>query len=83
MDLLDIDRDGKITENELLRVLSGEAAPEIIDQTLRKIAAGAQGQSNLADYSRELVSKFDKNGDGLISIHELADGLAKLGIFLT
>jgi Ca2+-binding EF-hand superfamily protein len=43
MDLLDIDRDGKITENELLRVLSGEAAPEIIDQTLRKIAAGAQG----------------------------------------
>jgi Ca2+-binding EF-hand superfamily protein len=37
----------------------------------------------LADYSRELVSKFDKNGDGLISIHELADGLAKLGIFLT
>lgn len=26
MDLLDIDRDGKITENELFRVLSGEAS---------------------------------------------------------
>lgn len=83
MDLLDIDRDGKITENELFRVLSGGAAPEIIDQTLRKIAGGAKGYSNLADYSRDLVRKFDKNGDGLISIHELADGLAKLGIFLT
>jgi Ca2+-binding EF-hand superfamily protein len=83
MDLLDIDRDGKITETELFRVLSGGAAPEIIDQTLRKIAGGAQGYSNLADYSRDLVRKFDKNGDGLISIHELADGLAKLGIFLT
>jgi Ca2+-binding EF-hand superfamily protein len=83
MDLLDIDRDGKITETELFRVLSGGAAPEIIDQTLRKIAGGAQGYSNLADYSRDLVRKFDKNGDGLISIHELADGLAKMGIFLT
>jgi Ca2+-binding EF-hand superfamily protein len=83
MDLLDIDRDGKITETELFRVLSGGAAPEIIDQTLRKIAGGAKGYSNLADYSRDLVRKFDKNGDGLISIHELADGLAKLGIFLT
>jgi Ca2+-binding EF-hand superfamily protein len=83
MDLLDIDRDGKITETELFRVLSGGAAPEIIDQTLRKIAGGAQGYSNLAEYSRDLVRKFDKNGDGLISIHELADGLAKLGIFLT
>jgi Ca2+-binding EF-hand superfamily protein len=83
MDLLDIDRDGKITENELYRVLSGEAAPEIIDQTLRKIAGGSQGYNNMTDYSRDLVRKFDKNGDGLISIHELADGLAKLGIFLT
>ena len=41
MDLLDIDRDGKITETELFRVLSGGAAPEIIDQTLRKISGGA------------------------------------------
>ena len=83
MDLLDIDRDGKITETELFRVLSGGNASEIIDQTLRKIAGGAQGYSNLGDYTRELVRKFDKDNDGLISIHELADGLAKLGIFLT
>jgi Ca2+-binding EF-hand superfamily protein len=31
MDLLDIDRDGKITENELFRVLSGEASLEIVE----------------------------------------------------
>jgi Ca2+-binding EF-hand superfamily protein len=31
MDLLDIDRDGKITENELYRVLSGEASQEIVE----------------------------------------------------
>jgi Ca2+-binding EF-hand superfamily protein len=31
MDLLDIDRDGKITETELIRVLSGEASQEIVE----------------------------------------------------
>ena len=31
MDRLDIDRDGKITEHELFRVLSGGAAPEVIE----------------------------------------------------
>ena len=83
MERLDIDRDGKITENEIFRVLSGGAAPEIIEQTLRKIAAGASAHSSLSEYTRDLVRKFDRNSDGLISIHELSDGLSKMGIFLT
>jgi Ca2+-binding EF-hand superfamily protein len=31
MDRLDIDRDGKITEHELYRVISGEVSHELID----------------------------------------------------
>jgi hypothetical protein len=31
MDRLDIDRDGKITEHEMFRVLNGGASPEIIE----------------------------------------------------
>lgn len=83
MDRLDIDRDGKITETEIYRVLSGGAAPEIIEQTLRKIAAGASSYGSLTEYTRDLVRKFDRNGDGLISIHELNDGLASMSIYLT
>ena len=75
MDRLDIDRDGQITEHELFRVLNGGAAPEIIEQTLRKIAGGASSYNNMNEYIRDLIRKFDRNGDGLLSIHELTDGL--------
>ena len=84
MERLDIDRDGKITENEMLMVLSdsdssNEAAA---DATLRKIAAGAAKYSSMSEYVRDLVRKFDRNSDGFLSIGELTDGLKKIGIFL-
>jgi Ca2+-binding EF-hand superfamily protein len=34
MERLDIDRDGKITEHELYRVLSGEVSNEVIDNAI-------------------------------------------------
>ena len=84
MERLDIDRDGKITENEMLMVLSdsdssNEAAA---DATLRKIAAGAAKYSSMSEYVRDLVRKFDRNSDGFLSVGELTDGLKKIGIFL-
>jgi Ca2+-binding EF-hand superfamily protein len=82
MDRLDIDRDGKITEHEIFRVLNGGASPEIIEQSLRKIAAGASGYGSLSEYVKDLVRRFDRNSDGQLSIEELAEGLQKLGIFL-
>jgi len=83
MERLDIDRDGKITENEIARVLSGGAQVEVVELALQKIAAGAKGFSSMAEYVRDLVRKFDRNSDGLLSINELTDGLTKIGIFLT
>jgi hypothetical protein len=37
----------------------------------------------MAEYVRDLIRKFDRNSDGLLSIGELTDGLTKIGIFLT
>ena len=83
MERLDIDRDGRITEIELFRVLSGTVSDDLIDQTIRKIASGAKSFNSLADYVRDLVRRFDRNSDGYLSLQELTDGLGKIGIFLT
>jgi hypothetical protein len=37
----------------------------------------------MAEYVRDLVRKFDRDSDGLLSIQELTDGLRKIGISLT
>jgi Ca2+-binding EF-hand superfamily protein len=37
----------------------------------------------MRDYSRTLIRKFDRDGDGYISINELTQGLRTMGIFLT
>jgi Ca2+-binding EF-hand superfamily protein len=84
MERLDIDRDGKITENEMLKVLSDSNSSNdaAADATIRKIAAGASKYSSMGEYVRDLVRKFDRNSDGFLSISELTDGLKKIGIFL-
>lgn len=85
MERLDIDRDGKITEVEMLRVLSDGRATndDVVESTIMKIASGASKYGSLSDYVKDLVRKFDRNSDGFLSISELTDGLKKLGIFLT
>ena len=82
MERLDIDRDGRITHSELIRVLSGDTK-EIVESTIRKIAAGASGYNSLSDYVRDLVRKFDSNSDGFLSLQELTNGLSKMGVYLT
>lgn len=82
---LDIDADGEITEVELARALQtvdAEITNESVSTALKKIAAGADGYSNMRDYIKDLVRKFDHNSDGLLSIHELSDGLSKIHIYL-
>ena len=85
MERLDIDRDGKITEHELLRVFSngGSDSSAIVEQTIQKIASGASNFRSMQDYVKDLVRRFDRNSDGLLSIQELTEGLKKIGIFLT
>jgi Ca2+-binding EF-hand superfamily protein len=84
MERLDIDRDGKITENEMLKVLTDASAStdSAVQSTIRKIAAGASKYGSMSEYVKDLVRKFDRNSDGFLSIGELTDGLKKIGIFL-
>jgi len=85
MKKLDIDADGEITEVELANALHSvdtEMINEAVETALKKIASGATGSSNLRDYVKDLVRKFDHNGDGLLTFEELSDGLAKIHIYL-
>lgn len=93
MKKLDIDRDGQITEKEMLFVLAGSQnnnrSPLIsnnsglIEKVLMKIANGADDVNNMRQYSQTLIRKFDRDNDGFISINELTSGLRTMGIFLT
>jgi len=91
MERLDLDRDGKITEKEIYRVLQNAEVPHkrlggisnVIDSTLRKIASGADDSNDMRAYAKKLIRKFDKNSDGLISLNELTQGLKTMNIYLT
>jgi len=90
MKKFDVNSDGEISSDELLKVLSGTnsklSKSELgasLDQTLRRIAAGADKFSSLKEYTTNLVSRFDKNKDGYISFDELCQGLASRSIYLS
>jgi Ca2+-binding EF-hand superfamily protein len=71
MERLDIDRDGQITENEIIRVLGGGDATGVVEDTLMKIVSGAKNYKSITDYVKDLVRRFDNNNDGLLSVYEL------------
>jgi Ca2+-binding EF-hand superfamily protein len=73
MQRLDLDRDGKITELELYRVLLGADSNHnsesiAVTQAIKKIAAGAAAFASMGEYVKDLVRKFDRNSDGYLSI---------------
>jgi Ca2+-binding EF-hand superfamily protein len=65
-----------------LQTVDAEIINEAVNTALKKIAAGSEGYSNLREYVKDLVRKFDHNSDGLISINELSEGLSKIHIYL-
>lgn len=90
MSKLDTNRDGNISDVEIYNVLSlintkdlGNQAKENADIALKKLAAGAEEHSNMKEYVRFLIKKFDFDNDGIITFNELCDGIRALHIFLT
>lgn len=68
MKKFDVNRDGEVTAEELLKVLSKvdvkftkAQLDSSTEQTLRKIASGADKFGSLKDFTADLVSRFDRN----------------------
>jgi Ca2+-binding EF-hand superfamily protein len=88
---LDLNRDGEVSADEILAVLSQSGAGSSatgtlnssIDRVIDKLASGAKGFANMRDYARNLIKKFDSDNDGIITFKELCDGLGKLNITLS
>ena len=91
MKKLDLNRDGRISDDELMKILSGKTGdiippallPQVVDQALKKIATGADDYSDMKGYAKSLIRKFDRNNDGQIQFKELANGLKTMNIYLT
>ena len=90
MKRLDINKDGTISEDEIYKVLVSSAEPmkehqlpHIIDQTLKKIASAAEDFNNMKGYAQQLIRRFDRDSDGIVSFRELCDGLKGMQIFLS
>lgn len=83
---LDLNRDGEVSGDEILRVLEGygtghsHSYKSSIDMVINKLIAGGKSFSNLRDYSKSLIRKWDRDNDGIITFTELCDGLAKMSI---
>lgn len=50
---------------------------------LKKIALGASEFANMKEYVKHLMSKFDTDGDGVITFKELCDGMQRMNISLS
>lgn len=91
MKKLDLNRDGRITDDELLKIMQGQQSEvlppgqlnQVVEQALRKIASGTDDYNDLRGYARSLIKKFDRNQDGQIQFKELCDGLRTMNIYLT
>lgn len=82
MSKLDLNRDGEVSADEILTVLSssGHGGPvgslnSSVDKVIDKLAAGGKGFASMKDYAKSLIRKFDRDNDGIITFQELCDGL--------
>jgi Ca2+-binding EF-hand superfamily protein len=91
MSKLDLNRDGEVSAEEILKVVTsvGNASYAIssgsstVDNVINKLAVNGKSFGSLKDYSRHLIRKFDRDNDGIITFSELCDGLLKLSIMIS
>jgi Ca2+-binding EF-hand superfamily protein len=74
MEKLDLNRDGEISAEELLKILKNTDSrlnnyqlSTSVDNVIKRLLEGSEKFSNLRDYARNLIKKFDNNSDGIIS----------------
>lgn len=82
MHKLDLNRDGEVSADEILDVISGGQtfSSTSIDKLIEKLAAGGKAFASMKDYARNLIRKFDRDNDGIITLDELCEGLTKMGM---
>jgi Ca2+-binding EF-hand superfamily protein len=81
---LDLNRDGEVSGDEILKVLSSVggvlSSSSSVDAIINKLTANAKGFASMRDYAKNLIKRFDRDNDGIITFNELTEGLSKMGI---
>jgi Ca2+-binding EF-hand superfamily protein len=83
MNKLDINRDGEVSADEILRALNTSSSfskGSAVTQILKSLLSGSDSFPSLRDYARSLIRRFDFDSDGIITFSELCDGLASLNL---
>lgn len=90
MNKLDLNRDGEISSEELLKILqftdtklTKSQLNSSLDQVIQKLLEGSSKFASMKEYARHLIRKFDNNSDGIINFQELCEGLSRMNIIVT
>jgi Ca2+-binding EF-hand superfamily protein len=81
MKKFDLNRDGEVSSDEILKVLQGgNASGPSVDHIILKLAAQGNSFGTMKEYAKSLIRKFDRDSDGIITFQELCDGLSKMNL---
>lgn len=88
MNYIDVDRDGNISNDEILNALAPGRSLQTtigsnVDQILKRIKLSADRFKTLEDFCRFVFNKFDADRSGSLSFNELSNGLEEMSIHVS
>lgn len=90
MEKLDLNRDGEISQEELLKILQNTDSrlskyqlSSSVDHVVKRLLDGANKFPSMKEYARSLIRQFDNNSDGIINFQELCEGLSRMNILIS